>query len=271
MAIISHKVEGVANDVTHYTRIFPVNKKGHAQSELDGQITSALTNAFPTEPTEYILLETVTASKTWTAPESGYFQIEVYGASGNGGKGWGGRGTVGSGTEDDPVTTETCNMGGGGGGSGAYSSSLLIALNVGDTIELVCGAIGNDTSAQIHSSVSDEDNLTMTCTSASSGSNARFFVAGTGGAGGVATGGNDQNINGNSGGKGGYKYINGYNTPDTASGGIGGSAVVTDGNVGGRGAYAAGYTNSKATTTGLTYGSAGFIKIYRGDTNVVAA
>lgn len=42
MAIISKLIEGLTNDVEHFVRVYPINPKGFAQSELDGQVASAM-------------------------------------------------------------------------------------------------------------------------------------------------------------------------------------------------------------------------------------
>ena len=42
---------------------------------------------FPKEPASYEIISTYTAEGTFVAPETGYFQIEVFGASGKGGAG----------------------------------------------------------------------------------------------------------------------------------------------------------------------------------------
>lgn len=250
MAIISHKVEGVANDVTHYTRIFPVNKKGHAQSELDGQIASALTNAFPTEPTEYILLETVTASQTWTAPADGYYQIDVHGGTGKGGNSYGS--AIYNADSDNP--TYDARSGGGSGGS-AYASSL-IKMNKGDQLEIVCGTLYQNTTVSFNSSF--EDYTQIVCSSSTAGRDATSSTAGVGGAGGTASGGNHSNINGGS-GKIGSKV---NNTANYVSGGSGGSPAHTEGNYGTSGARA----EPAKRVTGSA-GKTGFVKILAGNTN----
>lgn len=42
MEIISKLIEGLTNDVEHFVRVYPINPEGFAQSELDGQVVSAI-------------------------------------------------------------------------------------------------------------------------------------------------------------------------------------------------------------------------------------
>ena len=212
---------------------------------------------FPAEPTDYELIGTYTASGTFTAPEDGWFQVEVFGASGNGGNG------------AYRVTGTGANKirwlaGGGGGGGGGYSCSRIKMME-GDTITFVCGGVGNNSSANINSSL--ETYSALSVTSGANGSAGKTTSAsstgGAGGNGGVSTGGNYANNNGGSGGRGGngYAYVSGESSGN-GYGGAGGAAGYTGGRTGGKG----------ATVTTLSTGTAengliGFIKIYRGNTN----
>lgn len=45
MAIISKLIEGLTNDVEYFVRVYPINHKGFAQSELDGQVASVIPKA----------------------------------------------------------------------------------------------------------------------------------------------------------------------------------------------------------------------------------
>lgn len=54
MAIISKLIEGLTNDVEHFVRVYPINPKGFAQSELDGQVVSAIPVAY--DPNTLLLL-----------------------------------------------------------------------------------------------------------------------------------------------------------------------------------------------------------------------
>lgn len=210
---------------------------------------------FPNEPSAYNQLALITSSQTWTAPEDGYFQIEVFGASGKGGAGKSYCKVV----QYEPIDYAAS---GGGGGGGGYACSR-IKMKKGDTIELVVGAVGTDSSAIIDSAVETYD--IMTVTSGANGGNVSgsftSYKVGTGGTGGVASGGNYANANGGAGGDG---------KKSSTAGGAGGTAGYTGGNAGGTGGYGqTNYTSKEATHAGKS-GKAGFINIYRGDTNVVA-
>lgn len=205
---------------------------------------------FPAEPTEYTLIETYTASQSWTAPEDGYFKIEVFGASGKGGKAY-------AYYRDNKYYY--WGNGGGGGGGGGYACSN-IKLKKGDVIAIVSGAVGSDSTATINSSL--ESYSKMTVTSGANGTDSSIpndLYEGKGGAGGVASGGNVANANGGDGSDGGHGD-GGRN----GAGGAGGAAGYTGGNAGGVG----GTMNASSGETSPGAGKAGFIKIYRGNTNV---
>lgn len=205
---------------------------------------------FPPEPAGYELISTHTGATTFSAPENGYFQIEVFGASGNGGAG--------------AKHNTDYFAGGGGGGGGGYACSR-IKMNKGDTVVLSPGKVGSASAATINSSV--ENYSVMNVTSGSNGAAAyagpSTYYGGAGGAGGKATGGNFLNANGGGGGTGNKGYdIYGYGREGNGEGGSGGGAGYSGGNAGGKGATA---TGSSVGSPGS--GKAGFIKIYRGDTN----
>ena len=231
----SKKVSATAN--ADGTAILILNKEGlwTVSATLDGETKSTEILVehnveenlffFPNEPSAYNQLALITASQTWTASENGWFQVEVFGASGNGGTG-----------------TGYANSGkGGGGGGGGYSASRM-PLNKGDTIVLTIGVVGSTTKAVINSSHDDTYDHTIQVTSGTNGKDGSSLSGnGTGGTGGTASGGNYANANGGNG----------------VTGGAGGEAGHTGGNVGGDG------VKSKTANPG----SAGFVKIYRGNTN----
>ena len=238
-------------------------------AQMISDIVVAVKSAFPEAPTAYDLISRYTASQTWTAPEDGYYQIEVFGASGNGG-----------------ATNFLASSGGagiatGGGGGGGGIAVSRIKMKKGDTIVINCGAVGETTIATINSSIESYSVLQVT-----SGTNGTDGVvtsalysatAGTGGAGGVASGGNDSNVNGNLGGNGNAK-TKCKTAGEVFAGGIGGTSAISGGNVGGTAQMV---TVTKKWMSGIssyyyegeisggTSGSAGFIKIYRGNTNEV--
>lgn len=184
-----------------------------------GEVHTAPKVPFPPEPAFYTeLVGTYTSSQTIEAPEDGWFQIEVFGASGAGGTGaqrWSSAG----------YNFGTAGSGGGGG----YSCSR-VKLKKGDTIVVSPGAVGSDTVVTINSSL--ESYSTMRVTSGENGDGATQVLSGSyyycyggedGGAGGVASGGNVSNINGNNGLAG--KGVTGQNSPYfTLTGGAGGAA-----------------------------------------------
>lgn len=229
-----------------------------AKYKMATDVVIAVVSLFPSSPSSYNLLSQYTASNTWTAPEDGYYQIEVFGASGSGGLSF---------TYNPGSTTSTRKRyGGGGGGGGGYSCSR-VKMNKGDTIVLNVGAIGATTSAIINSSYDNSYDHTIQVTSGISGTNAGntssswfpSYSAGIGGAGGTASGGNYQNANGSAGTDGASTTGN-----TAASGGVGGAAGYTGGNAGGDGANS---TSSSSYSKDAEPGSAGVIKIYRGNTN----
>lgn len=229
----------------------------------------ATLGGFPSqEPTAYSLIGTYTSSGEFIAPESGYFQIELFGASGAGGNNYKGSNTA-------SVSNFKYNTPGGGGGGGGYARSR-IKLKKGDLVNIADLAVGKTAKVTIYSSI--ETYSAMKVISGSTGGNASSNYAGTGGAGGVASGGNHYNANGIAGGngdktaklvttEGGYNYYD--NTP-----GAGGAAGYEGGNTGGRGGYfrlliANTSSNSREGwyNRAAEAGKAGFVKIYRGNTN----
>ncbi len=205
---------------------------------------------FPAEPTAYNLIGTYTSSQTWTATENGYFQIEVFGASGKGGEAYA--------YYDYNKYRYDGNSGGGGGGGGYACSN--IKLKKGDTADIVCGVVGGTSSATINSSIENYSKITVT--SGANGTDATMrneLYWGKGGAGGVASGGNVVNANGGAGSDGSHA-----DGGRSASGGAGGAAGYTGGNAGGAGG---GMNASYGATPAPGAGKAGFIKIYRGNTN----
>ena len=204
---------------------------------------------FPEEPSEYNLIDTYNSSITITVPETGYFKVELHGASGNGGNG------------SYLLTNDasTCASGGSGGGS-AFSASIF-KLKKGDNIIFTSGTPGNDSKVEVLNS----SETPMICTSGTNGTNGATYAntSGSGGYkgyGGKASGGNLQNLNGSD-GKSGKYYAARSSTGDIA----GGSPAHADGNTGGTGGGVTNYVPHQGGN-----GSNGFIKIYRGNTNIVA-
>lgn len=263
MAKLTTIFSNVLNNRNYYARIYPVNPQGSMQSELDGQITinAIIPASFPAEPSSYSLIDTYTSSTTFTAPEDGWYQVELFGRSGAGG-------TAAAFVDTSYNTRYLHTVGaGGGGGGGAYCCTNKIKLNKGDTISIV---IGTTCTATITAST-DTSYSVMKCTTGSNGGNGTASGSGSyrgdGGAGGVATGGT-VNQNGSAGEFGSYE--NAYDASYiTANGGAGGASGHTSGNVGGVGgtSYITGTSNKYIEAAGSA--KAGFCKIYRGNTNII--
>ena len=230
---------------------------------------------FPAEPTEYLPIDKYTASQTWIAPESGWFKIEVHGASGNGGLG------ANTSFEVDGDGGYYVALGGGSGAGGGYGCSL-VKLSAGDIVTLNIGAVGADTVVEINSSMESYDTIVV-----SPGGNGGNAVAtakddvgavtpsysGAAGVAGTVTGGNLANIQGGNGTRGsGTTWATGEENYSPVAGG---KAAHSDGNAGGRGAgvyrsiaVSDAWTGSDWLPYKRTFGKAGFIKISRGNTNV---
>lgn len=268
-AVLGEKVfEAVADE--NGIAILILNKKGiwTVTATLDGMtITKEIDTSFsveknlsffPAEPSSYEYMALITSSQIWTAPEDGYFQIEVFGASGNGGA-----------YAYERNTSSTFYTGfGGGGGGGGYACSR-VKLNKGDTV-----VITRSTTCEAVINSSLETYSTMSVTSGGNGgagtasASNKTASGGTGGTGGTASGGNYAN-NAGSKGKTGQSWKGNYSKDVSYTVPSGGAAGYSGGNKGGNGGYQ--YFNSVAILVSKpTNGSAGFIKIYRGDTNVVA-
>lgn len=210
-----------------------------AKYKMATNVIVSVVSLFPAAPSSYNLIDTYTSSQTWTAPENGYFQIEAFGASGNGG------------------TTSTYS--GGGGGGGGYSCSR-VTLNKGDTIVLTVGSVGSITSAVVNSSHNNSYDHTLQVTSGANGNNGKSGAAGSGGAGGIGSNGNHDNATGSAGATGTQgNHFFGY---PGAAGGAGANGAPNGGNSQSKKGVASG------TDTAAGSGSPGFFKIYRGNTNI---
>ena len=168
-------------------------------------------------PTRYEFLECLTENTEWSPEENGTYRVTCIGASSNGTAGGTGQ-NIPNPDHDNSygalIATYYGGAGGNGGGSGGISRSVL---NLKSTDQIHC---------TINSSISSfGDSLSAT--------------AGLGVTPGIGSGGNDFNIDGNtggSGGKGGYnKALNGYpsdsNTTRPSSGSKGGGNGASPGTV----------------------------------------
>ena len=190
--------------------------KNHAGSYFwsNGQVVNLVPQVIPTR---YEFLECLTENTEWSPEENGTYRVTCIGASSNGTAGGTGR-NIPNPDHDNSygalIATYYGGTGGNGGGSGGISRSVL---NLKSTDQIHC---------TINSSISSfGDSLSAT--------------AGSGVTPGIGSGGNDFNIDGNtggSGGKGGYhKALNGYpsdsNTTRPSSGSKGGGNGASPGTV----------------------------------------
>lgn len=201
---------------------------------------------FPQEPTSYSLIGTYTSTQDWPAPEDGWFQIELQGASGNGG-------------EATLNTTIVYGAGsGGGGGGGAYVCSH-VQMKKGDKA-IIGGslAVGGTATVEIKSSKASYDIMKAVSGEAGGVYTLLSDDDAAGGAGGKAYGGNYLSIDGNPGDDG----EKGTQSQKLYVGGNGGLPVVSGGNAGGKGADV-GFGEKGNPGSG----SPAFVKIYRGNFN----
>ena len=201
---------------------------------------------FPEEPTEYEEIYLYTESATFTAPENGWYKVELFGAGANGTSA-----TV-SGTTmnlyDKPnaitgtneVVQSSNKVTQGKAGKAGGKSTSIIKLKKGDTLIFVCGEAGSTSSLVINSTVDDTSYDTM------------YANSGTTSSTGSASGGNQSNVQGggNLGGSGGYIALEAgtyYKKEDGEWVSVTAYKVVTNNPAG--------------------KGQAGCLKIYAGNTN----
>lgn len=225
---------------------------------------------FPSQPSDYELIATYTEYTVFEAPENGWYQIELCGASGNGGL---------SDTHDWKYSNDHYDYRGatGGGGGGGAVAISRVKLNAGDKVIISPSAVGDTSTVTINTTVEGESYAKMTATSGANGTDGQatpwdgataneYFVAGTGGIGGTASGGNHANYNGGEGGNGRKDSMDsddGYDDSDlNVSGGAGGTAGNANGNTGAKGRD---IVEGRVST--INYGKAGFVNIYAGNTN----
>ena len=202
----------------------------------NGQVVNIIPKVFPEPPTSYTEIKTISQSEEFVAPENGYYQIVAASKGGNGARG---------------VTNQLTNWWkrarGGGGGTPAISRKSLIKLSEGEKLSLVIESNGGIRVPQIGISISPGQNGTSPRDASAGGS---------GGAGGKASGG-DENIQGKYGASGVGNF---YDQPGTSF--QGGSSTALQ-NSYGLSCYGGGPGGDYETR-----GSAAVIKIYRGNTNI---
>lgn len=200
-------------------------------------MVNLIPEVFPDEPTEYLEIERVTASKEFVAPEEGWFEFIGLAASGKGG------------SSASRMFGKRYFGGGGGGGAGGVVVSVF-ALNQGDVVSL--GVNGNVT-------ISHGDE-TATATIGGPGGKGNvgtspfYATGGSGGSGGSASGGNIANQPGGTGGRG-RSVENDNDTPESSLWGVGATNSY------------AGYSTSGGAGNNSA-GSSAYIVVLRGNTNI---
>lgn len=239
---------GLENGTLYYIRVFPYNAKKQYQTIWEGATITATPEDFPAEPTSWIEIETLSDNESWVVPENGWFKFVCAAKCGNGGESmvaWDG---------GDPGATpphEYWGYSGDAGGGGGYSETKVSKFK--DEIIEVTFSDGSISC------------LGISVTAGGNGTDSHLSIR-PGGAGGMATGGNITNINGETGAPG----VNGNHHTGSSSG-I--SMAATQGGLRGdgqRGGNGAGITNGNHNSPAAGVGAAAYVKIYRGNTNVPA-
>lgn len=221
----------------YYWAVFTVDEDGSYRSPVLSEMYSY---DFPGEPTGYSEIEKISSSKTWTAPEDGWFKFIGLAAGGK------------AGSNDIGTYIERKIAGGGGGGSGGITVSVF-SLYKGESVTL------NVASGNVSFSY---DSVTARATAGQKGGNGEIisgytdeYDVGDGGKGGTANGGNITNIQGKAGGRG--RWVTGDHA----------SSSTAAGNAG-RVSYE-GYTSSGGKNGNINDGlTDACIAVLRGNTNV---
>lgn len=228
----------------YYWAVFTVDEGGSYRTPVVSEMYSY---DFPDEPTSYSDLITVASTKTWTAPEDGYFRFIVCGRGGDGGGYPNSNGSI---------------YGGGGGGAGGIAVSVF-ALNKGETVSCICGIA--QTQINYNGNVA-------TANPGEDGEDGRITSqnpTGKGGAGGSASGGNVINKRGGR-GENGLLWTANIDPPNYDTKGDGGTNSYDGKTIyGGRGE---GHRNKYPNDISIrpTAGTTARIYIQRGNTNVAA-
>lgn len=226
----------------YYWAVFTVDEGGSYRTPVVSEMYSY---DFPDEPTSYSDLIMVASTKTWTAPEDGYFRFIVCGRGGDGGGYPHSNGSI---------------YGGGGGGAGGIAVSVF-ALNKGETVSCICSTV--QTQINYNGNVA-------TANPGEDGEEGRITSenpTGKGGAGGTATGGNVTNKKGGR-GENGILWTANADPPNYDTRGDGGTNSYDGKTIsGGRGE---GHRNKYPNDISIrpTAGTTARIYIQRGNTNV---
>ena len=166
---------GQKNGANLYITVFLKNAAG-SYFWSNGQTVNLVPRVFPDPPTGYAEIEQIRTSKTWTAPEDGYFKFIGLAKSGDGGY----------------SAANRRGYGGGSGGSGGIVSSVFM-LNQGDTVSLTINKdiviVNGLETANAYQGKDGQSGKT-------SANNSWTGSAGRGGSAGTANGGNLINQNG---------------------------------------------------------------------------
>ena len=263
--MIEQIIHSLVNGRIYYGKVFTMNAAGRINNRADLPVFTVIPSLFPEQPekeSDYTLISDFTSTQTFTAPEDGWFLIEVHGASGNGG-GLGISSVSWYITEDDEGERMYGHKTGGSGAGGGYGASI-VKLKKGDAVQMVIGRVGEATSAAI-SSTAGESYAQIVVEPGGSGANASNSSVGSAGLAGAVSGGNLYNLPGSNGKSGGSNWA--YSRDDvTVAARAGGLPGHADGNQGGA---SSGCTNGTRYAAGS--GRAGFVRVSRGRTNVVTA
>lgn len=263
--MIEQIFHGLTNGTTYYGKVFTLNPNGRINNRADLPLFTVIPSLFPEKPeneSDYTLISEFTSTQSFTAPEDGWFLIEVHGASGNGGGSGVGSGTWYT-TEDDEGERMYGYKTGGSGAGGGYGASI-VKLKKSDRVVMTVGAVGEVTGVLVEATAG-ESYAEIVVEPGGNGMDASRSSVGTAGLAGAVSGGNLYNIPGGDGKLGGshWAYETGDVTIAAKDGGVPGHA---DGNMGGRSSYC-----TNGTRYAAAGGKAGFVRISRGRTNIVTA
>lgn len=229
----------------YYWAVFTVDEGGSYRTPVVSEMYSY---DFPDEPTSYSDLIMVGSTKTWTAPEDGYFRFIVCGRGGDGGGYPNKNGNI---------------YGGGGGGAGGIAVSVF-ALNKGETVSCICSIA--QTQIKYNGNVA-------TANPGEDGEDGKITTenpTGRGGAGGTASGGNVTNKRGGR-GENGLRWTANSDSPTYDTKGGGGTNSYDGKTIyGGQGEGYRGSSTSNDYPIAATAGTTARIYIQRGNTNIPA-
>ena len=235
-------------------------------------------NVMPSKPSsidDYTWIETYLTDGDFTALQTGWYKIEVFGASGNGGSP-----TLFSISNNDDETVGVTYYRAAGGGGGAYACDQVM-LNAGDKLTITTGTPGNNTSVVFNATVEGQECKDIVAISGGNGTGGindnNIKSNGVGGAGGTVNGGTINAIlkSGNAG-----ETAGGYTGSLTTHPNVdssdrlamdackGGASGIESGNKGGNGAGIKLLIPDEADAyTEIPYqnGKNGYVKIYLGN------